>query len=70
MKAVDKDSGKFGRVTYSLKGQSGLDERFAIDPLTGKITVFKPLKESDMGKDIVLTITAADGGNVFCVVYL
>lgn len=49
-------------MTYSLKGSSGLDERFAIDPHTGKITVFKPLKDTDIGKDIFLTVTAADGG--------
>jgi len=62
VKAVDSDAGKFGRVTYSVYGQNGIDERFAIDPLTGRITVFKPLKATDVGQDIYLTVTAADGG--------
>ncbi|XP_052280093.1 protocadherin Fat 1-like isoform X4 [Dreissena polymorpha] len=60
--AIDHDANKFGRVTFSWKGQGDIDSRFAIDPDSGKITLFKPLRETDVGQRITLAVTARDGG--------
>ena len=62
MTAIDRDAGKFGQVTYSVKGRGDLDDRFAIDPQTGKISVFRSLTTADVGKEIVMSVVAADGG--------
>ncbi|KAH3831087.1 hypothetical protein DPMN_104348 [Dreissena polymorpha] len=62
--AIDHDANKFGRVTYSWKGQGDIDSRFAIDPDSGKITLFKPLRDTDVGQRITLAITARDGGKI------
>ncbi|XP_060561268.1 LOW QUALITY PROTEIN: protocadherin Fat 1-like [Ruditapes philippinarum] len=61
--AIDRDAGNFGQVTYSVKGRGDLDDRFAIDPKSGKISVFRPLTTADVGKEIVLSAVAADGGS-------
>lgn len=62
MTAIDCDTDDFGHVTYSIRDRGDLNNQFAIGPKSGKITVFKPLTEADVGKEIVLSVVAADGG--------
>ena len=62
MTAIDRDTGLFGEVTYKVRGRADMDDKFIIDSSSGKITLKRPLKESDVGKSIVLSVTAEDKG--------
>ena len=60
--AIDHDAGHNGQVIYSVRGRSDLEDKFQIDSLTGRITLTSPLTESDVGKEINLSVQASDNG--------
>lgn len=61
MKATDADPGVFGQITYSFVNDMGKDQ-FSIDA-NGQITTLEKLdREDPVNKDIILTVTAQDGG--------
>lgn len=63
VKADDKDSGKYGKINYSLKGNQS-DDYFTIDPSTGIIKTKKSFKEIDeMDLPFRLTAIARDNPN-------
>ncbi|KAG7248322.1 hypothetical protein CRUP_011089, partial [Coryphaenoides rupestris] len=69
VRATDEDSGLFGRVTYSFVDDLGRS-RFSIDG-GGVISTAGPLDREDPAyKDLLLTVSALDGGGraSFCTV--
>ena len=61
VKATDKDSGKYGFITYRLKGFGA--EYFYTDPLTGGLFIKKPL-DYEKQSSYSLSIVAIDGGGL------
>ena len=60
--AIDHDAGHNGQVIYSVRSRGDLEDKFQIDSLTGRITLTSPLTESDVGKEINLSVQASDNG--------
>ncbi|KAH3833363.1 protocadherin beta-15-like [Dreissena polymorpha] len=59
--AIDKDSGKFGKVSYSLHSESkGL---FKIDPFSGLILVNSSIDREKYGDRMIFRVFAEDGGD-------
>ncbi|XP_055959036.1 protein dachsous isoform X2 [Patella vulgata] len=59
--ATDLDSGDNGRIRYSLVKQGDPEEHFIINPVTGEITVNKPLDYETHPK-YILVVKAEDQG--------
>ena len=47
-----------------MSSRGDLEDKFQIDPQTGKITLISPLTESDVGKEINLAVQASDNGKM------
>lgn len=62
MQAEDKDSGKFGKIKYSITGNK-TEEYFKIDSSTGIIKTKKTLENVDENIPFKLTVTAKDNPN-------
>lgn len=63
IKADDRDSGKFGKIQYSLSGNNS-DEFFSIDPLTGIIKTIRSFQDvEEMVLPFRLTAVARDNPN-------
>ena len=60
MTATDADSGSNGAISYHLSGSEV--ERFAVDAVTGEVTVTKPLDYESTTDPYVLTVIAQDSG--------
>ena len=58
--ATDADTGSNGEISYQLSGSEA--ERFQIDPVTGEITVARPLDFETVTEPFVLTVIARDNG--------
>ncbi|ESO89125.1 hypothetical protein LOTGIDRAFT_154208 [Lottia gigantea] len=59
IQATDRDSGKFGQITYSINGG---DNKFAIDPSNGTLMVNGDL-DRELKSQYFITVEAKDGGN-------
>eukprot|EP00118_Oscarella_pearsei_P003217 m.13434 g.13434 ORF g.13434 m.13434 type:complete len:5185 (+) comp24805_c0_seq1:361-15915(+) len=59
--AIDMDSGKNGRFTYSLSSSSGRHSLFKVNSQSGEISTVSSLK-SQSGSVFSITSTATDGG--------
>lgn len=49
-------------MIYSLISHGDLEDKFDIDPLSGRITLTSLLTEADVGKEINLAVQASDNG--------
>ena len=58
--ASDADSGSNGEITYLLSGSEA--DRFRVDPITGEVTVVRPLDYETYTEPYVLTAIARDNG--------
>lgn len=63
IKADDKDSGKFGKLKYSLHS-NGTNDYFAIDPASGIIKSTKTFQDiEDTTQPFIMTVKARDNPN-------
>ena len=60
--ATDDDAGSNGEIAYRLSGSEV--ERFAIDSVTGEVTVAVPLDYETVTEPYVLTVIAEDSGEL------
>ncbi|KAK3597674.1 hypothetical protein CHS0354_040047 [Potamilus streckersoni] len=60
--AIDRDFGRNAYVSYKLIERGDIDNKFAMDSATGKILLSRALVESDVGREITLSVEASDGG--------
>ena len=62
VKAIDRDSGRNGQVTYSLKNPGGINSAFEVDSYSGQIFLRNTRLDRETASRYELVVTAEDNG--------